>query len=64
MKPESGCSGPFSPSTALSATEPAMKNDTTRKPTPTPSTSAAGGVDLPRRRNIVPNAFGVRLFKG
>ena len=63
MKPESGCSGPFSPSTARCANEPAMNNDKTRKPTPTPSTSAAAGVGLPSRRNIVPNAFGVRLFK-
>ena len=64
MKPESGCSGPPPRQTALSATEFAMKNDTTRRLLPTPMALAAGGVDLPGRRKTAQNAFGVRLFRG
>ena len=63
MKPESGCSGPPPRQTALSATEPEMKHDTTRRLPPTLMALAAGGVDLPSRRKTATKAFGLRLFK-
>ncbi len=62
LKPESGCSGPFSPRTALSATESDMKHDPTRNLLPTSAASAARCVDLTRRRKAAKNTFGVRLF--
>ena len=63
LKPESGCSGPFSPPTALCATESDMKHDTTRNLSPGSVASAARGVARLRCEKITPNAFGVRLFK-
>ena len=64
MKPESGRSGPPPRQAALSATEFAMKNDTTRRLLPTPTALAADGVDLSSRQKTATKAFGLRLFKG
>ena len=63
MKPESGCSGPFSPPTALRATELDMKHDTTWHLTPTFPAPAAGGVTRLHGKETTTNARGVRLFK-
>jgi hypothetical protein len=61
LKPESGCSGPFSPSTALRATESDMKHDTTKNLSPGPVTSAGRGLAQFGGEKITPNAFGVPL---
>ena len=63
MKPESGCSGPPQRLTALSATEFAMKHNTTRRLLPTSVTLAAGGVDLQGSQKTAQNPFGLRLFR-
>jgi hypothetical protein len=63
LKPESGCSGPFSPPTALCATKSQMQHDTTRNLLPGTVASAARSVARIHCEKITPNAFGVRLFK-
>jgi hypothetical protein len=63
LKPESGCSGPFSPPTALSASKSDMKHDTTRNLSLGSAASAGRGVARLCGETITPNAFGVRLFK-
>ena len=40
-----------------------MKHDTTRCILPASAAPAARGVARPHRKKIIPNAFGVRLFK-
>jgi hypothetical protein len=40
-----------------------MKHETIRSRQPMLVASAAGGVDLPDRRNAAKNASGVRLFR-
>ena len=61
--PESGCSGPFSPPTALRATEFEMKHDTTRNLSPGSAASAGRALARLRSDKITPNALGVRLFR-
>ena len=64
LKPESGCSGPHEPLTAPSATEFEMKHETTRDLSPTLLTLAADGIVRYFDKTTMPNASGVRLFKG
>ena len=63
LKPESGCSGPCSPSTALSAiNEPDMKQDTIKNLPPASVAPAAPDIALAGPRNNRKNPIGVRLF--
>ena len=63
LKPESGCSGPHEPQTALSAAESEMKHETNRHLPPTLLTLAGDGIVRFSDKEIMQNASGVRLFK-